>query len=79
MYRQHVPAPRRYVTDAIVLSRFDYGEADRILTLMTPSGGRLAAANEVDDARFVTLAEARELLSYRRDVELLDSLAEPDG
>ena len=47
--------------------------------LMTPSGGRLAAANEVDGARFVTLAEARDLLSYRRDVELLDSLAEPDG
>ena len=44
--------------------------------LMTPSGGRLGAANEVDDARFVTLAEARDLLSYRRDVELLDSLAE---
>ena len=44
--------------------------------LMTPSGGRLAAANEVDDARFVTLAEAHDLLSYRRDVELLDSVAE---
>ncbi len=47
--------------------------------LMTPSGGRLAAANEVDDARFVTLAEARVLLSYRRDVELLDSVPTPDG
>ena len=44
--------------------------------LMTPSGGRLAAANEVDDARFVSLADARDLLSYRRDVELLDSFAE---
>jgi DNA repair protein RecO (recombination protein O) len=38
-----VPAPRRYVTDAIVLSRFDYGEADRILTLITPGGGKLKA------------------------------------
>src|SRR3954465_15462830 len=38
-----MPAPRRYVTDAIVLSRFDYGEADRILTVMTPGGGKLKA------------------------------------
>jgi DNA repair protein RecO (recombination protein O) len=38
-----VPIPRRYTTDAIVLSRFDYGEADRILTLITPTGGKLKA------------------------------------
>src|SRR5919107_2203545 len=38
-----VPAPRRYVTEAIVLSRFDYGEADRILTLITPAGGKIKA------------------------------------
>jgi DNA repair protein RecO (recombination protein O) len=38
-----VPIPRRYSTDAIVLSRFDYGEADRILTLITPAGGKLKA------------------------------------
>jgi DNA repair protein RecO (recombination protein O) len=38
-----VPIPRRYSTDAIVLSRFDYGEADRILTLITPSGGKIKA------------------------------------
>jgi DNA repair protein RecO (recombination protein O) len=38
-----VPIPRRYSTDAIVLSRFDYGEADRILTLITPSYGKLKA------------------------------------
>jgi DNA repair protein RecO (recombination protein O) len=36
-----VPAPRRYVTDAIVLSRFDLGEADRVLTLITPGWGKL--------------------------------------
>jgi hypothetical protein len=35
-YRRAVPAPRRYVTDAIVLSRFDLGEADRVLTLISP-------------------------------------------
>jgi DNA repair protein RecO (recombination protein O) len=38
-----VPAPRRYVTEAIVLSRFDYGEADRILTLITPGSGKIKA------------------------------------
>jgi len=38
-----VPAPRLYVTDAIVLSRFDYGEADRIMTLFTPNLGKFKA------------------------------------
>jgi DNA repair protein RecO (recombination protein O) len=38
-----VPTPRLYVTDAIVLSRFDYGEADRIMTLFTPAHGKLKA------------------------------------
>ena len=38
-----MPIPRRYTTDAIVLSRFDLGEADRVLTLITPSGGKLKA------------------------------------
>ncbi len=42
-YRRLVPAPRRYVTDAIVLSRFDLGEADRVLTLITPEHGKLKA------------------------------------
>lgn len=38
-----MPSPRRYTTEAIVLSRFDFGEADRILTLITPSSGKLKA------------------------------------
>jgi len=38
-----MPVPRRYATDAIVLTRFDYGEADRILTLLTPGSGKLKA------------------------------------
>jgi 8-oxo-dGTP pyrophosphatase MutT (NUDIX family) len=42
--------------------------------LMTPVAGSVAAANEVDDARFVPLAEARRLLTYARDVGLLDAL-----
>jgi 8-oxo-dGTP pyrophosphatase MutT (NUDIX family) len=44
--------------------------------LMTPIAGTLEAANEVDDARFVTPTQARELLSYARDVELLAELRE---
>jgi DNA repair protein RecO (recombination protein O) len=43
VYRHQVPASRRYVTEAIVLTRFDYGEADRILTLITPGGGKIKA------------------------------------
>lgn len=42
--------------------------------LMEPSAGTLAAANEVDEARFVSLEEARSLLTYARDVRLLDTL-----
>jgi DNA repair protein RecO (recombination protein O) len=38
-----MPVPRRYVTDAIVLSRFDLGEADRVMTLITPVHGKLKA------------------------------------
>jgi DNA repair protein RecO (recombination protein O) len=38
-----VPPPRRYSTEAIVLSRFDLGEADRVLTLITPGAGKLKA------------------------------------
>ena len=38
-----MPVPRRYTTDAIVLSRFDLGEADRVLTLITPGGGKIKA------------------------------------
>ena len=38
-----MPTPRLYVTDAIVLSRFDYGEADRIMTLFTPELGKFKA------------------------------------
>src|ERR1700704_4441364 len=42
-YRRPVPPPRRYTTEAIVLSRFDLGEADRVLTLITPGIGKLKA------------------------------------
>ena len=42
-YRGSVPRPRTFTTDAIVLSRFDLGEADRVLTLITPGDGKLKA------------------------------------
>ena len=32
---------RLYATDAIILRRVDFGEADRILTIMTPQAGKL--------------------------------------
>jgi DNA repair protein RecO (recombination protein O) len=38
-----VPVPRIYHTEAIVLSRFELGEADRVLTLLTPHDGKLKA------------------------------------
>ena len=40
--------------------------------LMARVGGQLAAANEIDKARFVPLAEAAELLTYERDRELIE-------
>lgn len=43
---------------------------------MTPVGGVLAPANEVDDARWVRLAEVRDALSYPRDRELLGRFEE---
>jgi 8-oxo-dGTP diphosphatase len=42
--------------------------------LMRPVGGRLSAANEVDDARWVPFAEAEALLTYSRDLEVLRSI-----
>jgi 8-oxo-dGTP diphosphatase len=41
---------------------------------MTPIGGSLQPANEVDDARWVRLAEAPAVLSYARDRELVAEL-----
>ncbi len=38
-----MPAPRVYRTEAVVLKAFDYGEADRILTLFSPNHGKLRA------------------------------------
>lgn len=35
--------PRRFTTEAIVIRHFDYGEADRILTLYSPDYGKIHA------------------------------------
>jgi 8-oxo-dGTP diphosphatase len=41
--------------------------------LMSAGGGELAFRHEVDDARWLPVAEAKELLSYTRDVAVLDA------
>ena len=38
-----MPRPRTYKTRAIVLAHLDLGEADRIITLLTPEDGKLRA------------------------------------
>jgi 8-oxo-dGTP diphosphatase len=42
--------------------------------LMTPVAGELLFLHEVDDALWLPLPEARGLLTYRRDIELIESL-----
>lgn len=41
VYAWRVPPPRVYKTPAIVVSRFELGEADRVLTILTPHDGKL--------------------------------------
>lgn len=41
---------------------------------MRPLGDRLELLHEVDEARWVSVPEARELLTHARDVGLLDAL-----
>jgi 8-oxo-dGTP diphosphatase len=45
--------------------------------LMRPVGGELAFRYEVDDSRWASIAEARTLLTYAHDVELLEKLHAP--
>jgi 8-oxo-dGTP pyrophosphatase MutT (NUDIX family) len=46
----------------------------RYWAMTVADGSEPAGANEVDVARWVELEEARSLLSYPRDVELVDAL-----
>jgi 8-oxo-dGTP diphosphatase len=50
------------------------GRSKEVRYFRMTGGGEARAANEVDEIRWVPLAEAAGLLSYRRDVELLDRL-----
>jgi 8-oxo-dGTP diphosphatase len=43
---------------------------------MTPVDGEFEPTDEIDEIRWCTLTEARDVLSYRRDVVILDALAE---
>ena len=36
-----MPRPRSFRTQAIILKRRDFGEADRLLTLVTPDYGKI--------------------------------------
>jgi predicted NUDIX family NTP pyrophosphohydrolase len=44
---------------------------------MTPAGGTLRPADEVDDARWVPFGEARAALTYARDRGILDRFHPP--
>jgi len=43
--------------------------------LMTPLSGEFTPTDEVDELRWLTPDEARELLTYRRDVGLLEAVS----
>jgi 8-oxo-dGTP pyrophosphatase MutT (NUDIX family) len=51
----------------------------RYWAMTTADGAEPAGANEVDEARWVDLDEARSLLTYPRDVELVDALVTVAG
>jgi len=46
---------------------------------MTPRGGELAFEYEVDAGRWLAVAEAKALLTYERDVAVVDALAKVCG
>ena len=47
--------------------------------VMDVAGGELRFEHEVDEARWVTVGEAEELLSYERDVDVLRSVTLTSG
>ena len=46
---------------------------------MQPVDGAFAVNDEVDEVRWVSVPEARRLLSYDRDLPVLDSFDRPDA
>src|SRR5258706_6458598 len=67
---------RVYTTEAIVLRRTDFGEADRILTLFTPSYGKVRAIAK--GARRTTSRLAGHLEPFTRTQLLLATGRELD-
>jgi DNA repair protein RecO (recombination protein O) len=77
-----VPRSRTYKTRAIVLAHFDLGEADRIITLLTPQDGKLRAiAKGVRRSRsrmggsVEPFAELDLVLARGRDLDVVTSVA----
>ncbi|CAN5352537.1 hypothetical protein BH20ACT13_BH20ACT13_04480 [soil metagenome] len=68
--------------EELATTRYDdvRGRAKRVrYWLMKPIAGELEFQNEVDDGRWLSVEEARSLLSYERDEQVLGSLeAKPD-
>ena len=61
--------PRTYATEAVILRRADYGEADRMLTLMTPGMGKLRVMAK--GARKITSRKAGHIDLFMRSQLLL--------
>ena len=77
-----MPRPRSYKTRAIVLAHLDLGEADRIITLLTPEDGKLRAiAKGVRRSRsriggsVEPFAELDLVLARGRDLDVITSVA----
>jgi DNA repair protein RecO (recombination protein O) len=58
-----MPTPHIYKTEGIVLRHSDYGEADRILTIVTPHEGKLRAIAKGSRKVTSKLASAADLLT----------------
>ena len=68
--------------EELATTRYDdaRGRAKRVrYWLMTPVAGDLEFRNEVDDGRWLPVEEARDALSYVRDVQVLGSLEAKAG
>lgn len=64
-----MPRPRTYSTEAIILRRTDSGEADRVLTLMTPEVGKVRVIAK--GARKITSRKAGHIDLFMRSQLLL--------
>jgi len=76
-----MPKPRTFRTDAIILKRRDFGEADRLLTLLTAEhgkrdviakGARKPASRKTGHVELYTRADA--LISRGRELDILSQI-----